>query len=298
MKITNNTKILATLLSMSSFLTLGSAQAQTTLLGTGASTTGNGTTLYTTPFTPTGNATATVSSAGLPLGTGISTATAANNSAGLWALTATGGTGIYAAGANLATTVAQTSLASNTLQFNAVSSGVLSNIGTNTSVNESWNALAKFNAPNITLTANTTYTLSFSVDGHAGLLNTGIGITPTFTVEMLDGSGNPLVSSGGSQLVNLVGLLGSNTGGSGTITLTFTTGATVAPGAISLDFAGSSVLNTSVLTIGNQNFATVSNLSLTAAPVPEPGSMVLFGLGVLVVLRRHRPGRLRSAYRA
>lgn len=280
------------LLAFGGLAPLSVVQAQsTTLLGTGASTTGNGTTLYDTPFSPNGSATVSNPVPG-GLGTGITTGAPATTTAGVWTLNATGGLGVFAVGINTADTSAQTSLSSNTLQFNAASSGLLSNLGTGTSISESWLASGTFNTPNIALAPNTTYDLSFNVDGHSGLLNTGLGITPTFTVQLLDGSGNPLVSNGNGSLIDLVGLLGSNTGGSGTVNLTFTTGATVAPGAISIDFAGSSVLNSTLLSVGNQNFATVSNLNLTAAPVPEPGGMVLFGLGVLVVLRRHRSGRL------
>jgi hypothetical protein len=193
----------------------------------------------------------------------------------------------------VAETGAQVELKDDALHFkidNAPDS-VLGALGTGLSVDLDWTATATFNktGSELVLAPNTTYRLVFDVDGSNGLLNSGLGLLPTFGVELLDGDKHAVGAAGGGTLVNLVGLqlLGivGSPPKSGRAVVDFQTGSTVGSGAAGVRFTGSALAPASVLGLG-KDFATISNLSI--AVVPEPSVLGLASLGALAFFRRRR----------
>ncbi len=199
--------------------------------------------------------------------------TASGNLGTRWTATANGGAVL---GSNLlaelrvAETGAQVALTGSAMQFNLSNNpaSILGALGAGLGLSMDWTATAKFNATGnvLTLKPNSVYLVTFDLDTGSGLLNSVAGISPTFTAELLDGSGAATgISGGGGTLLNLLGLplapvVGSP--GTGRVTAEFHTGSTVAGGAASLRFKGSATLPITLGSIGT-NFATVSNLSMT-----------------------------------
>ncbi|WP_035610177.1 hypothetical protein [Haloferula sp. BvORR071] len=233
---------------------------------------------YPNLFSPAGNV--TVTPPAIPDGVDLVTVELGGSESGplgtYWTAEANGGAvlGTNVLGAligevRLAETGAQVALTGSALQFNIDNNpnSILGALGTGLGVSLNWSATAKFNAPGhaLTLSPNTTYLISFDVIGGSGLLNSALGITPTFTTELLDGANAPVGISGGGTLLNLVGLqLAPVTGapaGTGRATAEFRTGASVSAAPASVRFKGSAVLPASLVGIGTQ-FANVSNLSV------------------------------------
>ncbi|MES2736436.1 MAG: SdrD B-like domain-containing protein [Verrucomicrobiota bacterium] len=183
---------------------------------------------------------------------------------GFWNLKANGGMSIVLPGLGLTESGSRVSLDDSALKFQVSNnaSSLLGWLGVGTAINSSWEATATFNKPDapIELQPNTRYTVSFLVDGSNGLLQSGLGISPTFTLELLDGAGNAISSQSSGTLVNLLGLLGTGVT-SGTVNLTFITPGTVGAGAAKLRIKASAALNTTVLGLGT-TFASIRNLQV------------------------------------
>lgn len=206
-----------------------------------------------------------------------------------WTASATGGASVSLLGIGLTETGAQVALTGSSLEFNVSNSGAVGNLldaGLD-GLSASWTATAHFDdaGNQLLLAPNTIYRVSFDVDGSNGLLNSTLGITPAFSVQLLDGGGNAVGSAGSGTLVNIVGLLGTGVP-TGRATVDFVTSSSVnSLNAASLRFNGSALLNATALGLGT-NFATVSNVDISA--VPEPSIFGLSCLGILTVLRRRR----------
>ena len=195
----------------------------------------------------------------------------------------------------LAETGAQVALNdSGGLEFNISNDpgSILGALGVGLGLTMNWSATATFDEPGeeLFLLPNTIYRVVFDVDGSNGLLNSTLGLTPTFGIEMLDGAGNAIDSPAeDGSLVNIIGLellgiIGSPPE-SGRASVDFQTGSTLPGGAAGLRFTGSAILPATALNLGT-NFATISNLSVTA--VPEPSALALGLLGAAFALRRRR----------
>jgi hypothetical protein len=190
-----------------------------------------------------------------------------------WTAQATGGAVL---GSNLldlelrlAETGAQVELADSALRFDLSNSpgAILSELGVGLGLSLTWSATATFDAAGseLALTPNTVYRVSFDIDSGSGLLNSTLGISPTFGVELLDGGGVPVGYVGGGTLANIIGLdqvevVGAPEG-TGRVTAQFVTGSSVSTAAAGLRFTGSAVLPASLGDVG-ANFATVSNLTV------------------------------------
>ncbi|MCF7786633.1 MAG: PEP-CTERM sorting domain-containing protein [Prosthecobacter sp.] len=130
--------------------------------------------------------------------------------------------------------------------------------------------------------------MSFDVDGNNGLLSSTAGLTPSFTFELIDGAGNSLASSSSTQ-INIAGLLGTGVT-TGTVNLDYILDGTAPSGPIGVRFIGDATVGATALSLGT-TYATISNLSITTTPVPEPGGSVLIAsVGALLLLRRRRLG--------
>ncbi len=255
---------------------------QSSLVGPGSS--------YTSIFSPSSAATYSV-----PGGGGFLSVTLANGTAettsGIWDLKAQGGANATLLGGSLLDSSAQTQLTGTALKFdiNNSPSSLLGFLGVGTSIHYGWDATATFNTSGseIDYTPNTTYHVSFDVNGNHGLLNSIAGVTPTFEFELVDGNGNPLTDTASGTLINIAGLLGTGVP-SGTINLDYTVNGTAPVGPIGVRFIGDATVGATALGQGT-DFATVTNLNITASPVPEPGGGLLIGvIGLLALVRRHR----------
>ncbi|BCU76727.1 hypothetical protein [Luteolibacter sp. LG18] len=166
----------------------------------------------------------------------------------------------------VASTGAQAKLTGSALQFNVSNdpNTVLGSLGAGLSIDLSWAATATFNASGATLNLqpNSTYRVSFDVVNGQGLLNSGLGISPTFGVSLLNSQGNAIGVSTGGSVANILGLTLVNQGATGRATVDFKTGASVPAGAAKLKFTGSANLPISVGALGT-TFATVSNVSVS-----------------------------------
>jgi len=253
----------------------------------------NGTS-YTNYFGPAANVTVTTS---IPSGTVLSVVTGGTKTGTLntyWSGTANGGAVL---GSNVlgevrvSDTGAQVALTGNSLQFNVSNNptSLLGSLGTGVGgLGLNWSATSKFTGSQLILAPNTTYQVAFDVNGSNGLLNSTLGLLPTFNVSLLDGTTAVGTSSSGS-LVNILGLsltpvLGGATGDQHAV-VNFVTGNTVSGTAASLKFGGSATLPATALGLGT-NFATISNISIAA--VPEPSTLALAMLGSFALLRRRR----------
>lgn len=209
-----------------------------------------------------------------------------------WNATAEGGASLKIL-VGVAETGAQVGLNDGELQFNISNneSSILGALGAGGALDLDWSATAIFDktGSQLLLAPNTTYQLTFDVDGSNGLLNSTLGILPTFGVELLDGSGNAVGAVGGGTLVNILGLelLGivGSPPRSGRAVVQFQTGSTVASGAAGVRFTGSASAPAAVLGLGTE-FASVTNLNV--AIVPEPSALGLIGFGAFAFARRRR----------
>mgnify|MGYP001000854166 CR=1 FL=1 len=257
-----------------------SAVAQTALVGPGTS--------YASPFSPAGSVTHDVPGGGLlsiTLSNGIT-----SGSFGYWDLMAQGGANISLLGLGLVESGAQTSLTGSSLRFgvsNSLSS-LVGALGTGTSLAFGWQATAWFDNPGgeLGFIPQTSYQMSFDVNGNNGLLGSVLGVTPSFTFELIDGAGNALDCDGSGTLINIAGLLGTGVT-TGTVNLSYTTGTTAPDGPIGIRLSGSALLDATAVGIGTE-FATVSNFTLNANVVPEPGGMALILAAGLCGLARRR----------
>lgn len=236
---------------------------------------GDGTS-YASIFSPAGSVTVNPPNGGL-LTVNLG-GTAGPADVGFWSLRATGGASVGLLGLGLLETGSRVALDGSSLKFQMSNnaSSLLGALGVGTAITASWEATATFDNPAapIELQPGSRYTVSFLVDGSNGLLQSGIGITPNFTVELLDGAGNAMSSTNSATLINLVGLLGTGVT-SGTVNLTFDIPAGISPGAASLRFKGGAVLNTTVLGLGT-TFASIRNLQMVVSnPVSSPRAKII-----------------------
>ncbi len=212
-------------------------------------------------------------------------------SQGLWNLTAQGGANATIL-LSLTESAAQTTLTGSSLTFGISNdnNSLLGILGGGTSIHYAWQADAYFDTPGSVLnyTPNTHYSVSFDVDGNNGLLSSTAGLTPSFTFELIDGAGNSLASSSSTQ-INIAGLLGTGVT-TGTVNLDYILDGTAPSGPIGVRFIGDATVGATALSLGT-TYATISNLSITTTPVPEPGGSVLIAsVGALLLLRRRRLG--------
>ncbi|MFD0892981.1 hypothetical protein ACFQ5Q_05075 [Luteolibacter ambystomatis] len=202
-----------------------------------------------------------------------------------WDATANGGASILLGASESG---ARINLTGSSLQFGVVNTGLvgdLLNAGL-TGLTVDWSSTATFDkvGSQLILQPNTTYRVSFLLDGSNGLLDSGVAVLPQFHVELLDGAGTNIGTASSGTLVDVVGLLGSGVP-SGVATIDFTTGNTVNSNPASIRFSGSGIANVSVLGLGT-TFATVSGLNISQ--VPEPSIFGLVGFSALALLRRKR----------
>ena len=191
-------------------------------------------------------------------------------------------------------TGAQVALNGTGLEFNISNDpdSLLGNVGIGLGLALTWSATATFDevGQELFLLPNSIYQVSFDVDGSNGLLNSTLGIVPTFGIEMLDGAGNAIdAPAEEGSLVNILGLELLEIIGSPPETrravVQFETGGNVGAGTAGLRFTGSAFLPATALNLGT-NFATVSNITVSA--VPEPSALGLGLLGLACALRRRR----------
>ncbi|MBN8418010.1 MAG: PEP-CTERM sorting domain-containing protein [Verrucomicrobia bacterium] len=262
------------------YFTILTLNAQTPLVGTGSS--------YSSIFPSSSPVTYDVP------GGGLLSITLSNDSTtdtrGLWDLTAQGGANATIL-LSLTESAAQVALNGSALQFQISNDNdsLLGLLDTGTSIHYGWQAVAYFDTPGDVLnyTPNTHYSVSFDVDGNNGLLSSVAGLNPSFTFELIDGLGNTLTSSNNTTQINIAGLLGSGVT-TGTVNLDYLLDGTAPSGPIGVRFIGDAQVGATALSLGT-DFATISNLNISATPVPEPGGSVMIGtVGVLLLLRRRR----------
>lgn len=265
------------------YCTFTALQAQTPLVGTGS--------IYNDIFPASTPVTYDVPGGGL-LSITLSNGST-NGTRGLWNLTAQGGANASLLGLGLLESAAETQLTGSALKFDISNdnNSLLGLLGVGASVHYAWNAQAYFNTSGseLSYTPNTHYSISFDIDGNNGLLSSTLGLTPTFNFALIDGNGNALASNSSGTLINLVGLLGTGVT-SGTVHLDYTVAGTVPTGNIGVRFTGDALVGATAVSLGT-DYATISNLNITATPVPEPGGALLIAsVGVVALLRRRRMG--------
>jgi len=254
--------------------------------------------IFPTPFSPVTTVTYDAGASSNPILTlTVDPNGSTTGTGGVWTLMAQGGTNISALGTVVDQSGAQTALTGTSLQFNrdnGPSGSLLGLLGASGNLQYAWSATAAFTG--INYQPNTQYTLNFHIDGSNGLLQDLSGVTPTFQAQFVDGAGNPLTLTSGTTALNLIGLLGAGLS-SGDVSMTFDTGSVVPSGPVGIRFTGSATVNSVVSPTITNNMATVNNMTLDAAPVPEPaGALLILVCGVCVMLRRRRFGeQLRHA---
>ena len=133
----------------------------------------------------------------------------------------------------------------------------------------------------LSLTQGQNYLVSFNVQSGAGI---DLDALSAANFSLLNG-GNPIQDINTTQTANILNILQLG-GGLGTIEFEFQ--ASSAFTDLTFQFDAATVADANLLggISGNQTVLEFSNFSLT--PVPEPGSLFLASLGVLVILRRRR----------
>ncbi len=133
----------------------------------------------------------------------------------------------------------------------------------------------------LSLTQGQNYLVSFDVQSGAGI---DLNALSAANFTLLNG-GNPIQDINTNQTANILNVLQL---GGGLATIEFEFQASSAFTDLTFQFDAATVADANLLgTIsGNQTVLEFSNFSL--APVPEPGSLFLASLGVLVILRRRR----------
>lgn len=219
---------------------------------------------YPSIFSPAANATVNPPDGLITLALGGS---AGPVNSGVWSLKATGGVSIGVLGLGLTESGSRTELTGTSLKFGVSnnSSSLLGMLGVGTSIISTWEAVAKLDVPGpaVSLKPGLRYAVTFHVDGQNGFLESGLGLIPTFTVELLDGAGRAMDSTSSGTLINILGLFGNGVK-SGTRTLYFDVPYDVAAGPCSLRFRASAALNTTILGLGT-TYATISDLRMTEA---------------------------------
>ena len=257
-------------------------KAQTPLVGTGSSYTS----IFNTPTTVTYDLPNPPGLAGIAVLNGTAT-----GSAGIWDLSAQGGANASLLGLGLLESGAQTELTATSLKFNVNNDNntLLGLLGVGASVHYRWQATAYFDTPGSVLgfADQTTYNISFFVDGNDGLLGSIAGLNPSFSFELIDGSGNALASQSSGTLINIAGLLGTGVE-TGTVNVNYTVSGTVPTGPLGIRFTGDATVGATALGAGTE-FATISDVNITATPIPEPAGLMLITLaGMAATLVRHR----------
>lgn len=262
------------------FFTSQAVNAETTLIGPGSS--------YVNIFSSPDSITYDVPGGGL-ISITLADGTASKTS-GIWDLTAQGGANATIL-FSLTESAAETALTGTALEFNISNdnNSLLGLLGGGASVHYAWEAVAFFDTPGSVLgyEPDSIYSVSFDVDGNDGLLSSVAGLNPSFTFELIDQFGNALASNSDGTQVNIIGLLGTGVP-TGTVTLDYTLDSSPPSGPLGIRFRGDAQVGATALSLGT-TYATISNLSMTSTPVPEPGGSVLIAsVGLAVLLRRRR----------
>lgn len=270
------------LVMLAAVITTDHTVAETALVGPGS--------FYLAPFSTPGSVTHDVPGGGL-LNVTLSGGTTSNN-VGNWTLSAQGGANISLLGLGLLESGAQTALTGSSLRFGISNDtdSLLGALNTGTSLYYAWEAIVWFSTSGaeINFSPQSRYQVSFDVDGNSGLLDSVLGVTPSFSFQMVDAFGNPLTCDNtSSTLVNIAGILGTGVP-TGTLTLDYTLGDVVPSGPLGIKFSGDVYLDETALGAGT-TMATMSNLSLSVNSVPEPSGVMLLGsLALMVAMRRWR----------
>jgi hypothetical protein len=188
---------------------------------------------------------------------------------------------------------AYTRTTGNTLVFGreleTTTTGLLGSLGpTITSVTDqvlgvsainSWASTA--DVTGLSLTQGQNYLVSFNVQSGAGI---DLNALSAANFSLLNG-GNPIQDINTNQTANILNILQL---GGGLATIEFEFQAASPFTDLTFQFDAATVADANLLgsISGNQTVLEFSNFSLS--PVPEPGTLFLASLGVLVILRRHR----------
>lgn len=141
-----------------------------------------------------------------------------------------------------------------------------------TGVAGSFSAIKAFTG--ITLLDNTTYNLTI-----AGNASTTVALLSALNVDILVDGGTVYQA----PTSTLLGLVSQTT--TQEFTFSFTTGDVNNVQPVNIQIAG----NTLVAALGQS--ASLTKINLAVAPVPEPGSLLLFLTGIAAIMRRQRPRR-------
>lgn len=144
----------------------------------------------------------------------------------------------------------------------------------------SWSSTAI--ASNQNLTEGILYSASFTVQAGSGI---DVDALSYANFTLLNGA-VPVQSTGAEETLDLLSLLQL---GSDPVSINFEFIAPAGFNELTFQFDAATIADVNLLgsISGNQTVLEFSNFSL--APVPEPGSLVLFSTGMLLILRRRRP---------
>ncbi len=144
----------------------------------------------------------------------------------------------------------------------------------------SWSSTAI--ASNQNLTEGILYSASFTVQAGSGI---DVDALSYANFTLLNGA-VPVQSTGAVETLDLLSLLQL---GSDPVSINFEFIAPAGFNELTFQFDAATIADVNLLgsISGNQTVLEFSNFSL--APVPEPGSLVLFSTGMLLILRRRRP---------
>lgn len=215
---------------------------------------------------------------------GVSSATANSLT---WALSAQGSSMVYLAGLPATGIRAETNINGGTLNFTTNQTGVLGDLISLSLAPLSWTATTTFNPVGFAA-GNYAYEFDFSYMGGALTLNPGLA--NNFNVKILEGTTTRYDSStAGGLIPNLLAL---NLGG--VLTGTSAQNARLpffysGVGNLTIEFTASQTLSVNALNaISSNPIYSISNGDIGINPVPEPSSMILVGMGALLLLRRRR----------